>query len=78
MGRLVCRSLGRRSSRDMREANCVRFEGSVDVIDGVEDGRVQYGEVASRVYCGRLGARGSYDRQKSPVPFDGRVDRLCG
>src|SRR5579871_1722244 len=76
MGRLVCRSLGRCSSRDMREAYCIRLESSVDVIDGVEDGGVQYGKVASRVYCGRLGARGSDDRQKSPVPFDDRVDRF--
>ena len=59
-------------------ANRIRLEVSVDVIDGVEDSGVQYGEVASGMHRGWLGAGGSNDRQKSLVPFDGRVDWLRG
>jgi hypothetical protein len=45
MGCLVCCCLSGSPSRDMREMNRIRLEVSGDVIDGVEDGSMQHGEV---------------------------------
>src|SRR4029077_2217847 len=56
MGRLVCGSRLRSQPRDVRETDHVRTIGSVDVVDRVKDGRMQDGEVASRMNGGRLGA----------------------
>jgi hypothetical protein len=58
----------------MREVNRVGLEGSVDVVDRLKDGDVQYGEVASGMDCGRLSAWSSYDLQKGSVPLDDWID----
>src|SRR5216683_509261 len=76
MGRLVCCCLSGSPSRDMRVANRIRLEVSIDVVNGVEDGSMEHREAASGMYRGRLSAGGPRDHQQSSVPFDNRVHRL--
>src|SRR2546423_6140338 len=70
MGGLVCRSWPGSMPRDLWEADKVRTERAIDVVDGVVDSSMQDGEVASRMNSEWLGAGSPYDCQKSPVPLD--------
>src|SRR5258705_13619762 len=76
MGGLVCRSWSGRTPRDVWEADKVRAEDSVNVVDCVIDGSMQDGEAASRMNSGRVGTSSANDGQKSPVPLNNWVARM--
>src|ERR1700686_3095348 len=75
---LVCRRGLRSLARDVRKADQVRAEGSIDVIDRVKDRSMQNREAASRVNGWRLSAGGSQDHQESSIPLDDWIDRWHG